>query len=78
MALSKETGRVGSTKLNVSNTTLQVLSRMVLMNFVVLAIFKISRLNLVSMPNLLNANNCWYKQNFQNVRADLISIFNVF
>ena len=38
---------------------------MVLMNFVAFVVFKIL-LNLVSMQNLLNANNCWHKQNLQN------------
>ena len=38
---------------------------MVLMNFVAFVIFKIL-LNLVSMQNLLNANNCWHKQNLEN------------
>ena len=42
-----------------------MLSRMVLMNIVAFAVFKIL-LNLVFMQNLLNANNCWHKHNLQN------------
>ena len=57
MALNKQTGRVWATKLHVPNTTLQVLFRLVLMNFLIFVVFKIL-LNLVSMQNLLNANNC--------------------
>ena len=56
-ALNKKMGRVEAAKLYVSDTTLQVLSRMVLINFVAFVVFKIL-LNLVSMQNLLNANNC--------------------
>ena len=50
-------GRVGAAKLYVLNKTLSVLSRMILINFVAFLVFKIS-LNVVSMQNLLNANNC--------------------
>ena len=56
-ALNKQTDRVWATKLYVPNTTLQVLFRLVLMNFLIFVVFKIL-LNLVSMQNLLNANNC--------------------
>ena len=56
-ALNKKTGRVGAAKLYFPNTTLYVLSRMVLMNFVAFVVLKIL-LNLVSMQNNLNANNC--------------------
>ena len=38
---------------------------MVLMNFVAFLVFKIF-LNLVSVQNILNANNCWHKYNLQN------------
>ena len=38
---------------------------MVLMNFLAFVIFKML-LNLISMQNLLNANNCWHKQNLEN------------
>ena len=44
----KRTDRVGATKLYVPNTTLYVLSRIVLMNFVAFVVFKI-KYNLVSM-----------------------------
>ena len=47
---------------------------MVLLNFVVFVVFKIL-FNLVSMQNLLYANNCWHKQN--SLQRDLIFIFNV-
>ena len=47
-ALNKKMGRVEAAKLYVSDTTLQVLSRMVLINFVAFVVFKIL-LNLVSM-----------------------------
>ena len=57
MAFNKETDHIGATKLHVPNTTSQVLSRMVLMNFVAFAVFKIL-LNLVSIQNRLIANNC--------------------
>ena len=57
-------GRVGAARLYVPNATLQVLSRMVLMNFAGFVVFKIY--NLVSMQNVLNANNCWHKQNLEN------------
>ena len=56
-ALNKKTGRVGAAKLYVPNTILQVLSRMVLINFVAFLVFKIL-LNIVSMQDLLNVNNC--------------------
>ena len=56
-ALNKITGRVGAAKLCFPNITLYVLSRMVLMNFVAFVVLKIL-LNLVSMQNNLNANNC--------------------
>ena len=52
-------------KFYVPSTTLQVLSTMILKNFVAFVVFKIL-LNLVSMQNLLNANNCWHKQNLEN------------
>ena len=55
-ALNKKTGSIGTAKLYVSDTTLQVLSRMVLINFVAFLVFKVLY-NLVSMQNLLNANN---------------------
>ena len=58
-------GHVDAAKLYVSDTTWQVLSRMVLINFVAFIVFKIL-LNLVSMQNLLNGNNCWHKQNLEN------------
>ena len=57
MAPNKKTSRVGAARLNVPNTTLLVLSRMVLMNFVVFVVNKILP-NLLSMQNLLHANNC--------------------
>ena len=53
--LNKKTGRVGAPNLYVPNTTLQVLSIMVLINFVAFVVFKM--VNRVSMQNLLNANN---------------------
>ena len=56
-ALNKKTGRVGAAKLYFPNTTLRVLSRTVLMNFVAFVVFKILR-NLISMQNNLNSNNC--------------------
>ena len=49
---------------------------MVLMDFVAFAVLNIS-LNLVSMQNLLNANNYWHKQNLRIVQRDLIFILNV-
>ena len=49
---------------------------MVLINFVAFVVFKIL-LNLVSMQNLLNANNCWHKQNLETVQRDLIFFFDV-
>ena len=57
MALNKQMGRIWATKLYVLNTTLQVLFRLVLMNFSIFVVFDIW-LNLVSMQNILNANNC--------------------
>ena len=57
MALNKQTGRVWATRLYVPNTTLQVLFRLVLMNLLIFVVFK-TLLNLVSMQNLLNVNNC--------------------
>ena len=42
-----------------------MLSRMVLINFVAFVVFKIL-LNLFSMQNHLDANNCWHKQSLQN------------
>ena len=65
LKLNEKTGGVGAEKFYVPNTTLQVLSRMILINFVALVVFKIL-LNLVSTQNLLNANNCWHKQNLEN------------
>ena len=47
---------------------------MVLMNFVVFVVFKIL-LNLVSMQNLLNANNL--SKIWKTVQGDLIFIFDV-
>ena len=47
-ALNKKTGCVGAAKLYLPNTTLLVLSRMVLIDFVAFVVFKIL-LNLVSM-----------------------------
>ena len=38
---------------------------MLLIYFVAFVVFKIL-FNLVSMQNLLNANNCWHKQNSEN------------
>ena len=61
--LNKKTGRVGAPNLYVPNTTLQVLSIMVLINFVAFVVFKM--VNRVSMQNLLNANN-WHMQNLEN------------
>ena len=48
--------RVGAAKLYVPNTTLGVLSRMVLMNFAAFLVLKILH-NLVSIQNVLNSNN---------------------
>ena len=39
--LNKKAGRVGTAKLYVPDTILQVLSRMVLLNFVAVVVFKI-------------------------------------
>ena len=58
--LNKQTGRVWATKLYVPNTTLQILFRLVLMNFLIFVVFKIF-INLVSLQNLLNANDCSHK-----------------
>ena len=55
MAFHEETDHIGATKLHVPNTTLQVLSGMVLINFVAFAVFKLL-LNLVSIQNRLIAN----------------------
>ena len=73
--LNKKTGCVGAPNLYVTNTTLQVLSRMVLINFVAFVVFKM--VNRVSMQNLLNANN-WHMQNLgrlSNVTSYLFSMY---
>ena len=64
-ALNKNTGHVEAAKLCVPNTTLQVLSRMILIDFVAFIVFKILH-DHVSMPYLFNANNCGHKQNLEN------------
>ena len=56
-APNKKMGRVGAAKLYVPNTTLYFLSKMVSIKSLAFVVFKIL-LNLVSMQNLLNANNC--------------------
>ena len=65
MALSKNTSCVEAVKLHVSNRTLQELFRIALIKSVTFVVFEILS-NLVSMQNVLNANNCWRKQNFEN------------
>ena len=54
---NKQMGRVWATKLYVPNTTLQVLFKLALMNFLIFVVFKIL-LNLVFMQNILNVDNC--------------------
>ena len=49
---------------------------MVLMNFVEFVVFKIL-LDLVSMQNILNATNCWYKQICKTIQRHLTFIFDV-
>ena len=50
-------GRVEDIKLHVSNRNLQELFRMALIKSVAFVVFEIL-LNLISMQNVLNANNC--------------------
>ena len=57
MALSKNTSCVEAVKLHVSNRTLQELFRIALIKSVTFVVFEILS-NLVSMQNVLNANNC--------------------
>ena len=45
-------------------------------SWVAFVVFEILR-NLVSMQNVLNTNNCWRKQNFENFQHDLTFIFDV-
>ena len=58
---------------NVPNTTLKVLSEMVLMNFVAFVVFKILY-NLVSMQNVLTAG---ISKILKTVQRDLTFIFDV-
>ena len=48
---------------------------MVLVKFVACVVFEIT-CNLVSMQNILKANNSWHKQKFENCPAWPLSIFN--
>ena len=64
-AFKKWTGYFSVFYLDIACRTLEELSWMTLVKFVTFVVLKILD-NLISMKNSLNANNCWYNQNFEN------------